>query len=210
LPFSGGTAKNIVKVVSEKDITDLETKSLSDMKSVAYNKFITNRDFQTRYYFSQDQIKVEKISVDADEVGKETDTLNMTLTAKASVDAFEKSQLEPVYQELRSSLAPQGYYLDSQQYRAIPPVFSFGPGGIRAEVKVSGIARIQVDSASIKNQLMGKHISEAKKVLDGIPNVVSYRTNYTPSIMPEFLKFIPNEQSKIEIRQIYLDPPSDN
>lgn len=198
--FSGGTAKQILKVVSADDLKNLEAKALEEIKGVLLNKIRNDPANQTKYIISDSSFIAEKVSVDSDPVDKETENVNLTLRAKGTVDAFDKSQIQPVVDEVKSSLAPEGYYIDDKFVNSSSEVVATSPGKISIKVQVNATVRPTIDNDKIKADLKDKSLSEASKYLDNIPHIEGHSETYSPNMMPEWLRRVPSDPNKLIIR----------
>jgi ribosomal protein S8E len=205
-PIAGGTPKVTVKVISAADIQSVEARAVEDLKVILVNKIKSNPTYNSQYIISDNSIVVEKISAETDKEGTESEVVNTSVRAKGTVDAFPKEQIQKVIDELKTSFVPVGYYLDEKTFAPTNNVISSTPGQITIEVTVSGIARIKVDEAELKKELAGQSLDEADKILALIPNSKSFTTEYTPSTMPSFLRRVPSDPERIQVRFISLAP----
>lgn len=207
-PISGGTAKTFVKIASQADADAVEKKALDDLKNIILTNIRANSDNNSKYIISDSSFQIEKISSQTDPVGTEEETINTTVQAKGSVDAFPKAQIENVIGELKSSIIPDGFHLDEDYFHSDTKVISSTPGKITLEVSVSAVARPNLSTDEIKQALYGKSIDDAEKYLGSIPNTKSFTATYTPSTMPGFLRHVPSDPNRIQIQYLALDPSS--
>jgi hypothetical protein len=205
--IAGGTAKVISKMVSKQDITAIEAKALENLKSILLSKIRNDPNNARDYIISESSIKIEKLSAQTDPEGTEAESLNTNVSAKATVDAFPKDKIQPVIDDIKKTLAPEGYYLDDRQttYPA-PEVVSSQAGSITVRIQVNSTGRINLDTDQLKKDLGGKGLEEADSILSKVPNTTGYTASYSPSSAPGFLKKVPSDPSRISVNFISEAP----
>lgn len=205
-PISGGTQKTFVKIASQADADAVEKKALDDLKNIILTNIRTNSENNSKYIISDSSFQIKKISSQTDPVGTEEETINTTVQAKGTVDAFPKAQIENVIKDLKSSIIPDGFHLDEDYFHSDTKVISSTPGKITLEVSVNAVARPNLNTDEIKQSIFGKSIPDAEKYLSSIPNTKSYSASYSPSTMPGFLRHVPSDPNRVQIQYIALDP----
>lgn len=205
-PIAGGTPKKTVKIVSDEDLKKLEEKALSDLQKTLLTKIKLDPNNSSKYIFADQTLKIEKITSEGDPAGKETEIANMTVRAKGTMDAFSKDNLGSVIEEMKSSMAPEGYYLDEKTFNyIISPAVSDG-NNISFTITGKGIARVNVNLNEVKNSIAGKNLEESGQVIRSLPNISVSSEEFSPLAMPDFLRRVPNDHQRIQIRLIAEDP----
>lgn len=205
-PISGGTPKQTLRVISKDDIKAVEDKALLDLKISLLNKIKNNPNNKDKYIFFDESYTVEKIASQTDAEGTESEIVNTNLTAKGTIDVFPIDQIQSLVEEMKSKLAPSGYYLDNKFFNySLNPIPSDN-GKIVLKVQVNGVARIDIDLEKLKNDLKGKSINEANSFISKIPNIEGFNSNYSPTIMPEWLRRVPSDTERIQIKLIAESP----
>lgn len=207
--LTGGTPKKIVKVVSAADIKAVEEKALADLRTILLNKIKSSSNNINQYIISDATFVIEKISAQTDPEGTETETVNTSVQAKGTVDGFPKGQIQTVIDEMKVSSIPSGFYLDEKFFNSSTEVVSSSPGKIVLKVSINGIVRPELDLAGLEKNLGGKSMSESEKILSDVPNTKSFTYDYSPSSMPGFLRRVPSDPDRIEIKLI-AEAPANN
>lgn len=208
-PLTGGTPKKIVKTVTASDLKNLEEKAMKDLKSILLTKITTDPNNSTKYIFSNASFKIEKLSSDGDKENAETEIVNLTVRAKGTIEAIPISNIMPIIQEIKSTIAPEGYYLDEKTFTYTIDSSSSGDNFL-INITAKGIGRINLDIKELKSKIAGKSLKESENILKSIPNISGVNTDYAPQLMPEFLRKVPNNHDKIQIRLIAEDPKTSN
>jgi len=197
--FSGGTPKRILKIVAQADIKNAEDTALTNLKTRLADK-IANEPANNQYEIAASSIQVEKISTESDvQVGQEAEIVNVTVKAKGTVQALPKEQITAQVQSIRAEVTPEGYYLDEKSIAKGYTITKQTKDSIEITMTFAAIARPTIDTAGIKEKLKGKPYGEAPAILDTIPNIKSYRTDFDPKTLPQFFWKIPDNTNRIFI-----------
>ncbi len=204
--ISGGTPKNTVKVVSAADIKAVEEKASNDLKNILIGKIKGNTNYNSKFIISDSSFVMEKLNVETDKEGTEAEVINTNISAKGIVDGFPKEQIQVVLDEIKKDIIPSGYYLDEKLFNSSAKVISSTPGKITIEVMANGIVRPVINIEEIKKNISGKSLSESTQEIQSTPNIKSHEFEYSPSAMPEFLRRVPVDSNRIQIRLIAEGP----
>lgn len=206
-PIAGGTPKKTVNIVSSDDLKALEEKALNYLKGTILLKITTDPNNVNKYLFSENSLKMEKISVQGDQEGQEADVVNLTVRAKGTIDAIPKDSINNIVDEMKASMAPDGYYLDEKTFKYNLSVASTNNDFI-ITITASGIGRVNLNIDELKSKLANQSLNEAENIIKSIPNIHGFSVSYTPDYIPEFLRKVPSNPNKIQIRLIAEDPDS--
>ncbi|EKE00180.1 MAG: hypothetical protein ACD_22C00081G0003 [uncultured bacterium] len=199
--FEGGESKTI-KVVAEKDITDLSsqtlTKSQTNSAEALADKLSSSQKLITGSTTST-LVKEEFTP----KVGEEADTLKITQVVSASGLVYVTSELNTLLDGLVKDLIPDGYILSSKERdvkvdilgNSDTTVLSTTEADLQVTLKTYIIPDIKEDT--IKDELRGKSTGDAQKYLGSIKNVKTYELNINPTI--PFFQRIPTKTENIEV-----------
>ncbi len=204
-PITGGTPKKTVNIVSGDDLKALEEKALDYLKGSILLKLTTDPNNVNKYLFSENSLKIEKISVEGDREGQEADVVNLTVRAKGTIDAIPKESINKIIEEMKATMVPDGYYLDEKTFKYNLSVTSTD-NDFTITITATGIGRVNLNVDELKSKLANKSLNEAENIINSIPNIHSINTMYTPDYIPEFLRKVPGNPNKIQIRLIAEDP----
>ncbi|BDQ05073.1 MAG: hypothetical protein KatS3mg084_0591 [Candidatus Dojkabacteria bacterium] len=206
-PITGGTPKKTVNIVSADDIKALEEKALNYLKGTILLKLTTDPNHVNKYLFSENSLKIEKISVQGDQEGQEADVVNLTVRAKGTIDAIPKDSINNIVEEMKASMVPDGYYLDEKTFKHNLSVASTDNDFI-ITITATGIGRVNLNIDELKSKLANQSLHEAEKIIISIPNIHGVSISYVPDYIPEFFRKVPSNPNKIQIRLIAEDPES--
>lgn len=137
------------------------------------------------------------------QVGDKTDTLNLTLGVNAQGLTYNTGELNKLLDQLIKDLVPDGYKLSDENRKtdvqvlgnASSSVLNSKEADIQVTLKASIVPDIDVDQ--IKNDLRGKSVGDAQKILGSIKNIKTYDFKIEPSL--PLLKRVPNDLTRIKV-----------
>jgi hypothetical protein len=184
-PFTGGTSRE-VRAVSQQD----KDKVLSDLKAELIDK--ATQDFKTTspsgvYTIPTNKVKVENAQYSA-ELGKETNTLTLSLTLTVDGLSYKSEDLKPLALQVLSQEVPAGYTLDQEvpQILSSPASNSSTSAQVALQANISSVAIPQVDPNTWKQEIAGKPEKEAQQTLAAKKEVESA----TIAIEPKFFAIL--------------------
>lgn len=197
--FKGGSSKK-VKVVAKEDMTNLASKALTANQEAGQtalkNKLGSNQELITG---STKSILIKE-EFNAKE-GEEKDKLEITQTIKTLGLVYSSDEMDTLMNDLVKSLIPEGYELTEKDREINAEVLgnsdtselSSDEADLQVTLKTFVIPEIKEEQ--IKQDLAGKGISDAEKVLGSIRNVKTYSLDISPNIpfmnkVPKNLEFI--------------------
>ena len=179
--------KNLQKALTDKAAASLQAKLSSDQKLVQGSV----------------QIKVTGAVYNFN-VGDTTDTLKLTQTVTASGLTYLNKDLNKLLDQLVQNLIPEGFVISDQEREVKVEVLGNADstilGSDKADVQVTLKTFVvpKVDDQSLKQQLKGKSLTEAQKILGSIRNIKTYSLDLSPNI--PFLSRIPSDLDRINIK----------
>ncbi|MCA9381401.1 hypothetical protein KC678_03990 [Candidatus Dojkabacteria bacterium] len=202
--FSGGTTEEYVSVSEEnfddaKDQLkeDIEDQAIEDLKGAVPEGFI----------LLEESVEYEEVEVSSNpEVGEEATKsgdeyiFDLTMIGKATgvmvrekdlqeiIEAVIKSDNEDAADKDLGSITDVSYknYLENSN-------------GIYITIYAEGNIVAPIDKEALKDQIKGKTVSEAQRIIDSYDVIKSSTLKYFPSVMPSALQYVPRSVSKITL-----------
>jgi hypothetical protein len=200
--IAGGTTKTIVKIVQAQDLKDAEKAALEDLKNTLKTK-ITVDPANANFEISAPSLKIESTGVISDvKEGDQAEIVNVTVNAKATVDAVQKDKILEVASAIKTEVVPEGYKLDEKVSSLSAVIASQTPQSIDISVKLIAVARLDVNMDKLKNDLAGKKYSDVDSILSAVPHSTGYTKNYSPQTLPQFFWSVPENKNRIEINLV--------
>ncbi len=200
-PIAGGTLKVMVKIVSKEDIAKAEEGALKDLKTRIVDKLKNDTSYNTTYTLAESSIAIEKTASTPDVAeGAEASIVNVTVSAKGVVDAFQKSQIDDILNHMKDESTPKGYYLDENFMKASSTIVSQSKEKIEVKVSLETIARPDFNIGEIKNKLAGKPYTKIDQQFATIEHVDSYTTDFEPKGLPKMFWKVPTDTNRIVIK----------
>jgi hypothetical protein len=201
--ISGGTPKKMVKVVKAEDIKTADENAMKELSARLLDKIKIDPANARDFIIADNTLAVEKISSEADlKEGQDGDAVNVTVKAKANVQAFKKDQIGDIVTAIKNEAKPDGYYLDERNTSFSSKVVSADTKGITVEVTLNSIARPEINVEELKRSLGGKNFGESDTVLSQVKNVSGYTKTYEPQSLPQFFWKIPDNPSRVQIKLV--------
>jgi len=193
--ITGGTSKEIT-VVSQEDYTSLKKSLVSEIKEEMLQSLKdeagVDRELLT------DTVKYKVINEDPTPgVGVESDTLNLSVTVKATGLSFSKEDIDSLAQILVEQESEKEVEVEEFEYSS--KVKKTEGDKIFISLKITGIVTPSIDVATIKQDLSGISFSEAQGYLDSVEELKDYEISLSPGWLPTFLKHFPGSVSKIDV-----------
>ncbi len=196
--FTGGASREIL-AVSKEDRDTLLANLRKELLDKAAQEFKTDSN-GGRFMVPTLKTKVTKSTFNA-EVGKETSevTLNMTLQVEAL--AYLNSELKPLVNSILSAELPAGYALSEEdpQILSAPVQTSSASAQIILQTSLSSLARPQLDTAQLQQELAGKSEAQAKEILGSKAEIKSAEMVVHPRLLFAVFKMMPKKPSTISL-----------
>jgi hypothetical protein len=199
--ISGGTPKKMVKIVTKDDIKKAQDSALNNLKTTLLNKVKEDPENE-KSLIADSTLKVELVSAEPDKKeNEETEIVNVSLKAKASIQAFPSEEISTFMEKLKSEITPEGYYLDDK-FTKTNSKLEKQRDKVNVVVVITSIARPKIDVDQVKKNLAGKSFKESDKIVSSIPNINGYTNNYEPQTLPKLFWKIPKNTNRIQIKLV--------
>lgn len=201
--FKGGSSEK-VKVVAPEDIEavtkDMAPKLIEKSETLLKQKQTTT----TRFISGAIKTEVQKSDLSAKE-GEKADKLTVKQSSVSSGLFYSKPELDALVDNLVDQFIPDGYKLSTKGREvnvevlgeSDNSVLSLEEADLQITLKTYVIPDINADS--LKQELAGKSLADAKKVLGGVRNIMSYDLRLDKSIPIPFFQKIPSDVESISL-----------
>ncbi len=199
----GGNSKK-VKVVSKEDVEKLKgemtPKILEKSEVTLKAKETTSEKFITG--------SVETALVSEQYSHKEnekTDTLELTQTAESKGLFYSKTELNALVDKLVDKFVPDGFKLSSEERDVKVEILGDSDSSTldstAADLQITLKTYVvpNIDEETLKNELAGKNLKDAEKILGGIRNIKTYGINLQSALPISFLQKIPTNIENIKL-----------
>jgi hypothetical protein len=201
--FKGGSSEK-VKVVAEED-TDLVTKDLAP-KLIEKSEQLLKEKQTTSSRFISGALKTEiqKSELSA-KVGEKADKLTVKQSSISSGLFYSKAELDSLVDNLVDQFIPEGYKLSSKDREVNVEVLGESDNSVlsleEADLQITLKTYVipDIDPESLKQELAGKNLNDAKKILGGVRNIMSYDLRLDKSIPIPFFQKIPSNVESITL-----------
>lgn len=198
--LTGGTLEE-VKVVAEKDISDLEKlleESLTTKVKDSLSKKTVNGQELNEASIASSVVK-KKFE---NELGDEVENLSLSMTIDATGYAYKKEDLDKVVQDLATKSIPEQYDWDGESFNyevaVVKDVNATNPNGVlNLQVKLTVYIIPKINKSKIAEDLSGMKTMEAEKYLSELSNIKEYSIDF--SNMPMFFVRMPLKPDRIEV-----------
>ncbi len=201
--IEGGISKK-VKVVAKEDIEKLKSemtpKILEKSEAALKAKETSNEKFITG--------SVETALVSEQYSHKEnekTDELELTQTAESKGLFYSKTELNALVDKLVDKFVPDGFKLSSEERDVKVEILGDSDNSVldstEADLQITLKTYVipNIDEETLKNELAGKSLKEAEKILGAIRNIKTYGINLENALPLAFFQRVPNDISNINL-----------
>lgn len=203
--ISGGSAESFVSV-SQENIDALKEKILPELKTQGESRI--RSALPTGYTLISDSIEFTEGNVSSiPKLGEEAADKNFTLSIEGVVTAYAVSNedLRKIAERVLSDDQDDSLEEDDNlivDNIELPQITSVEKSdtGIVITISTQGSIGVRPTDESIKNSVAGKSVREALDYLQSIESIEDSRINFTPSFIPESLRRVPSDTSRISIR----------
>ena len=133
--------------------------------------------------------------------GDQADTLTLTQTVAAQGLTYFEDDVARLVDKMSDGFIPEGFKLSDKEKEIDTKVLGQTDTSVLNDTEVDLQVTLKtfvvpsIDEEELKNELAGKNVEEAKKVLGSIQNVKTYEFRLTPNI--PFLQKVPKNTDKI-------------
>jgi len=201
--FKGGSSEKI-RVVADEDI-ELVTKDLAP-KLIEKSEQLLKEKQTTSSRFISGALKTEiqKSELSA-KVGEKADKLTVKQSSISSGLFYSKAELDALVDNLVDQFIPEGYKLSSKGREVNVEVLGESDNSVlsleEADLQITLKTYVipDIDPEGLKQELAGKSLADAKKVLGGVRNIMSYDLRLDKSIPIPFFQKIPSDIDSITL-----------
>lgn len=198
--ISGGTTQKF-KTISQEEFETMEeelTRQLTDQGKIKIKNLVP--DGYTLLVGSEEINKTNSYSTPAVGEKVEENSFSVTIEAEITALAVKNEHLETAIGLLiqRNSGIGDEFRVDTLSEAIIADVVRDG-NEVTFKVTSQGSLRSKLSENDIKELLSGKDIIAAQDILTDTDDVESYKIEYIPAIIPEFLRKIPGDFNRIKI-----------
>lgn len=197
--LAGGTSREI-KAVSQKDQDELLAALKKQLNEEAV-KSLQDQAGTGKYVFPTNRVKVvtSKFST---EVGKETNSLSLTMSVEAEALSYSAEELKTLANQVITSSVPSGYTVseDAIQLLTTPVTSSTSSAQVSIKADINAAAKPQAKVEEWKKQLEGMQLGAATALLKGKPEIAEAKITLQPALFARFISTLPKDPTKIELK----------
>jgi hypothetical protein len=204
---TGGSSEEIT-TPSQDNYDKLKETLLTEIEAQGASK--VRLLIPTGYTLVQESIKFTETKASAlPAVGEKADDGKFTLSLEGYVTAYAvsnedlKSVAAKVLSEGKSNnsdSAEEGdVVVDKIDLPQITKITE-GDQGLTITIATQASVGVRPSDDVIKQAIAGKNFSEAQQYLDSVESIDTYRISFTPSFVPEALRIIPSDMTRITIK----------
>lgn len=198
-----GGSTEIVKIVTEEDKTKLSAELETKLKDQA-NKALQAKGVGRTKYISGSAIVAKEQEAFNKQVDEEATELEITQTVNASGLFYNEDELNKILEEITKELVPEGFVISDREKEIKVEVFGNTDKSVlnanEADIQVTLKAYVvpDINEDTLKQDLKGKSLQDAQKILGSLRNVQSYELKVEKSL--PFLQRVPSNVEKINLQ----------
>jgi hypothetical protein len=195
--FSGGSSREI-RVVSQEDRTDLLNSLIDKLIAEAEKEF--DQDSKDGvYYLATGNTEIQDSNFSA-AVGDEADSLTLDLDLDVEAIKYLSTDLKSLaVAVLQQDLADNYAFVDEEPELMTAPVeASTQSASLKLDAELMAKAVAQVDSNSLRNEILGQELQSAKEILESKSEVDAAEIVFTPAFISKIIKNLPKNANRIE------------
>jgi hypothetical protein len=197
--FTGGSSRE-TQAVSKEDQDLLATTLKKKLIDQAVSELKTTSG-AGKFTVPTGRVKVLSSKYSA-EVGKETNTLDLTLKIQVETLAYQLADLKPLATSVLSSEVPPGFELTNQEPQILSspnsPV-STASAKTTLDTSLSAVAQPKVDLNAWKQELAGKSQVVAENILKSKTEIHNFKFSLLPRLYAALFHKVPASPDKIEM-----------
>lgn len=197
--LSGGSSREI-RVVAEEDRQELLVSLRQRLLRRAKDEFESVSDDE-KYIAATDTYEITSQNFSA-EIGDETERLSLDLTLQLEGVAYTVEDLRLLAKLVLESEVPEDYELieESLDYSFSQPSEAEGSGLITLDTDLLGSIRAKLDEQSIREEISGLTVVEARAKLSGMSAIETVNINIFPGFTRHIFRNLPTNQNRILIQ----------
>lgn len=196
--FSGGSKKQ-VQVVSRNDVSKLRNDLPKSLEAKARDAISQETDGDLTLLPLISIVRLEKEKFDND-VDDEATKVTLTATVRFSALAYENEELNTYVKSLLKEKYSQDIS-DKSIKNTINDPEETEDGQVEAKLAIEAGLLPDINTEDILRRVENKSLGDAKKILNGLPQIASSQVTFSPGIplIPNLFPKLPNQIS-IEIK----------
>lgn len=197
--LSGGSSREI-RVVAEEDRQELLVSLRQRLLRRAKDEFESVSDDE-KYIAATDTYEITAQNFSA-EIGDETERLSLDLTLQLEGVAYTVEDLRLLAKSVLESEVPEDYELieESLDYSFSQPSEAEDSGLITLDTDLLGSIRAKLDEQSIREEILGLTVVEARAKLSGMSAIETVNINIFPGFTRQIFENLPTNQKRILIQ----------
>jgi hypothetical protein len=196
--ITGGASREI-QAVSQEDRTKLQaalTKELLEQATQTYKQ----ESKQGQYFIPTNRVKVAKSEFNG-EVGKELNSLSLTLTVQVEALSYQIADLQPLALKVLTSEVPAGYHLSNKdpQILSAPVSNATTAAQVMLQASLTSEAKPDVNVDDLRKEIAGKNAQEAQELLKQKSEIKQAELTQTPFFLTWFSRKVSSSPEKTKI-----------
>jgi hypothetical protein len=196
--IEGGTKTTFV-AVSQEDVDRVKETLTDTLERQGMNKISDSVPVGYRLIDGTQQFKEIEVKSDP-AIGEKADNFSVSLKGEVTALAVSEEDLQKAIEILIANNQKVGsdFEIDGLSDAIIGDVVRDGEK-VSFTISSSGSLRSKVTADELKENIAGKSIADADNYLSQVDEIVSHKITYSPSIVPEALRKVPTDLSRIKI-----------
>lgn len=135
-------------------------------------------------------------------MGEEVETVTLELKVLVESLVYQTADLKPLAQKVLADDVPAGYSLaqTGPQILSAPDQEASDSGDIKLDVNISSVAKPDLDLPALKEELLGKKISEAERLLVLNEGIEAAQIHFIPSIAARLYPHLPEDAARVDFK----------
>ena len=195
--LTGGSSREI-RVVSQADRTTLLNNLKAKLVEEAQKEF-DKESTDGVYYLATGNTTVATSNFSG-EIGDEAETLSLNLSLNVESIKYLSTDLKQLAAEVLKQDLPENYqFVDEEPELMTAPAESASTSAaIKLDAELMAKAVAQLDTDSLKSEVLGKDLAEASNILTSKETIKDAQLVFTPPFLANILKKLPNNSNRIE------------
>ncbi len=198
--IKGGTSEEFVSV-SQEDIDKVKTSLTETLTSQGKSKLQNLVPVGYKLLSGTEEFTESEVtSVPA--LGEAADSFSVTLKGEITALIVKENDLRLVVEEIvaTNEEVGEGLELDNLTSLAVANVVKQEDGKVTFTIASSGSLKSSITKEDIQTSIAGKSMSDAISYLSSLSDITEYRLEFFPQIVPESIRYVPSDTSRIKVR----------
>lgn len=199
--LSGGESST-VKAIAEADKTKATTDLLATLKQKAETSLKAKLGKEQKLIEGSMTVTAGTPSFNH-AVGEEAEELELNQTVTVQALTYFQNDVEKLVVQMAEGFVPDGFVLSDKEKEITVQALGKTDTSVLTETEADLQVTLKtyvvpdINEEELKEEIAGKSISEAQRILGGIKNIKTYELQINPSI--PFLQKVPSDINKIEL-----------